>query len=69
LFCQRVQSLANLPFLFPILAQIVNQPNVRLAAAANNRFLMTHLPEKWTHIKIAPGALKVDMFAVEIHSV
>jgi hypothetical protein len=46
---------------------VVNQTNVRLAAAANNRFLMPHLPEKWPCIKTASWALDIDAMAVKIH--
>jgi len=47
-------------------AQVIVQPNVRLAATAHDCFTVANLPDKWSCPEIAARAMDVNALAVEI---
>ena len=69
LLSQIVQRPADLALGLSILADVVHELDVRLAAAANQGVLVADLSEEWTGVEIAARAPEVEAVPVEVHGV
>lgn len=66
---QTLQCLSHLALGLPILPDVVDEMDIRLAPAADKRVLMTNLAKEWTCVEVAAGATEVDSLAVKIHRI